>query len=244
MAFLSPFALAVMAVPVLLSLTLHEFAHARVALAFGDDTAKRMGRVSLNPLVHLDPLGTICLFLGPVGWAKPVPVVASNLRPPRLGDLAVSLAGVGMNLLLAFASAAALTVMALLRVEVARPGGAVAPAGVLALMLFLIMRISLALMVFNLIPLYPLDGHHVLRELLPARLHGGFMAWQVRFGRYLLLGLILLPWLTGLFDVGVYINPLGIVLGRVMGLSLRLLPEATQVLVANTLNDYAHYLLY
>ena len=86
--------LILVAPPLLLSLTVHEFAHARTALAFGDPTAKAMGRVSLNPLVHLDPIGTIVLLVTRAfGWAKPVPINPANLHPRRLGDIAVSAAG-------------------------------------------------------------------------------------------------------------------------------------------------------
>ena len=202
--------IALIAVPVLPSLTLHEYGHARVALAFGDDTAKRAGRVSLNPLVHLDLFGTLCLLFGPVGWAKPVPVTPANLRPAGKADICVSLAGVGMNLLLILLGSTALILMSFLNVTVDdRPTAPVTVAGVAAFMLVFLIRINIALMVFNLIPLYPLDGHHVLREILPARRHAQFMAWQHRFGRPVLFGLILLPWLIHLLGVNLNFNPVG-----------------------------------
>ena len=105
------YGIGLIAVPVLLSLTLHEFGHARMAMAFGDPTARLMGRVTLNPLAHLDPLGTLCFLFGPFGWARPVPVDHSRLHPYRLGDICVSLAGVGMNLLLLGLATAALNLM-------------------------------------------------------------------------------------------------------------------------------------
>src|ERR1035437_8633090 len=90
-------------IPLLIfSLVVHECAHARTALAFGDPTAKNMGRITLNPLPHLDFMGTLCLiFSGFIGWAKPVPVNPYNLHPRRLGDIAVSFAGPASNLSLA-----------------------------------------------------------------------------------------------------------------------------------------------
>ena len=240
------FGVGLLAVPVLLSLTLHEFGHARVALAFGDDTAKRMGRVSLNPLVHLDPLGTLCLLFGPVGWAKPVPVTPYKLRPPRTADIAVSLAGVGMNLLLALLSVGGLTAMMYAGVRVnPAPNSPVTPAGVGVLMLFITMRINLALIVFNLIPLFPLDGHHVLRELLPARLHAGFMEWQHRFGRFALLALVFLPWIARLLRLPVQFNPLARLLGTIMGLTMRLLlPYDAMLMVADAFDRYQMFLPY
>jgi Zn-dependent protease len=145
-------------------LTFHEFGHAWTAEKCGDDTARLQGRCSLNPIVHIDPIGTVVLpllmiFLSPgisrflIGWAKPVPVNPHNLRNPRVDDILVSMAGPAMNLLLAVGLVA------------------LARAGVLfhlgdAAELFLQMAaLSLLLCFFNLIPIPPLDGSHVLRNL-------------------------------------------------------------------------------
>jgi len=211
----NPIGLALIAVPVLLSLTLHEFGHARVALAFGDDTAKRLGRVTLNPLAHLDIMGTLCFLFGPVGWAKPVPVDPANLHPRRAGDIAVSLAGVGMNLLLGSLAACGLIFMTFAGIEVDAYGPPTL-AAVTAFMLAFTVQINLCLIAFNLIPLFPLDGHHVLREALPMEKQYAFMDWQRRFGRPLLIGLLVLPWLFRLMKVPITFNPIGWFLNTVI----------------------------
>ena len=175
--------------PLLLSLTLHEYAHARTALAFGDPTARNMGRVSLNPLRHLDFLGTLMLiFSGLIGWAKPVPVNPFNLYPRRLGDIAVSVAGPATNFALAVISGL------LLRVWIAK--GPAEPESLFDtgyILLYWTTVANLGMCFFNLLPLFPLDGHHILRELLPPRYHAGFMHWQMRFGSMLLLAMIFGP---------------------------------------------------
>jgi len=146
-------------------LTFHEFGHAWMALKCGDDTAQLQGRCSLNPLVHIDPIGTVVLplmmiFLSPglarflVGWAKPVPVNAANFKNPKLDDILVSMAGPWMNLLLAVA------LVALARL------GLVVGSVEMAKLCVNMAQLSLILCFFNLIPIPPLDGSHVLRVLV------------------------------------------------------------------------------
>jgi len=146
-------------------LTFHEFGHAWVALKCGDDTAKLQGRVSLNPLMHIDPIGTVLLpllmiFLSPnlsrfmIGWAKPVPVNPFNLRSPNRDDILVTLAGPGMNLVLAVA------LMALVRL------GLLAHLAPMADVCLRYAYVSLLLCFFNLIPIPPLDGSRVMRVLI------------------------------------------------------------------------------
>lgn len=149
--------------PVLFALTIHEFAHGYVAHLCGDDTAKMRGRLTFNPLAHLDPIGTLCLMFGPLGWAKPVPVNPYNFRHLRRDDILVSLAGVAANL----ATAVAVAIVMRLALQSGFDYGGSRPAVVLWLMGHLLVRISIGLMIFNLIPLPPLDGSHVLRHMLP-----------------------------------------------------------------------------
>ena len=179
----------VVAPPLLFSLVLHEYAHARTALAFGDPTAKMMGRASLNPLRHLDLMGTMVLLVTlRFGWAKPVPVNPANLHPRRAGNIAVSLAGVATNLLIAVACGVILRAEHDLQLG-ERYGLLVGARSFLVIT----MAVNLVLCIFNLVPLFPLDGHHVLREMLPATRQIDYMRWQLRFGRLLLLGLIFAP---------------------------------------------------
>jgi Zn-dependent protease len=184
-------------IPLVFAIVLHEISHGWVANAFGDPTAKKLGRLSPNPIRHIDPFGTIVLPLvlvlahAPVfGWAKPVPVVASRMRKPRLHMALVALAGPGMNLVLALLAAIGLSLIA--------PVGPNAARGMLFLAAnltnFLLINVFLA--VFNLLPVPPFDGGHVVEGLLPRRL---VPAWQKlgRFGFPLLVILLLvLPMLS------------------------------------------------
>jgi Zn-dependent protease len=160
------------ALPVLLAITLHEAAHAYVANKCGDTTAKMFGRLSLNPIRHIDPVGTIILpivaglltnFSFVIGYAKPVPINWSQLRNPRRDMILVTLAGPGSNFLMAFLWAAGLKIATLLHPE----------ASMSALFLLFTSRagiiINLVLAFLNLIPLPPLDGSKVVSSLLPAR---------------------------------------------------------------------------
>lgn len=182
-----------LAAPFLLSLTVHEYAHARTALAFGDPTAKQMGRVTLNPLAHLDPIGTLVLLVTHmIGWAKPVPVNPANLHPPGFGDICVSLAGPMSNLLLALASGGLMRLV--LALGMSDNWGFTVT---LMNMLSATMVVNVMLFVFNLIPLFPLDGHHILRELLPVQHRWGYMRWQMAYGPMVLMAMIFGPRLVG-----------------------------------------------
>jgi Zn-dependent protease len=153
----------------LLAIVLHELAHGYVAYLLGDDTAKRAGRLTISPVAHLDPAGTVFFLLSSwfgvgFGWAKPVPVVVANLRHPRRDEVLVSLAGVAANLAQAVAWAVLFRVA--LAASRAAGGGLVAA---LAQFCLVGVEINILLMVFNLLPIPPLDGSHVAARLLGVR---------------------------------------------------------------------------
>jgi Zn-dependent protease len=161
----------------LFSLTVHEMAHAWTADRLGDSTARLLGRVSLNPLVHADPIGTVlfplvALITGApiIGWAKPVPVMARNLHHPRRDYILVAAAGPTSNLVLAFVAA---TVLAALTISPQIAGEANVSVPV-ARILSLLIRLNVLLAVFNMIPIPPLDGGNVLAGLLPPSLGVAF----------------------------------------------------------------------
>jgi len=180
----SPMDLVIRMPPVLIALTVHEFMHGYVAYRCGDPTARNMGRLTLNPIAHLDLLGTLCLMFGPIGWAKPVPVNPYNFRAPRRDDILVSLAGVASN----FAMAIVFCLVFRLVAHVEFVPQTKVQAG-LMLMLYMAILVNLGLCFFNLLPLAPLDGHHVVRELLPYPARERFIAFS-RFGPIILLGLV------------------------------------------------------
>lgn len=159
-------------VPVLLfSIVAHEYAHAEAAYRQGDPTAYNLGRLTLNPLKHIDPFLTILLPImliamggPPFGGAKPVPVNPRNYRNYRTGDIIVSLAGIATNLALFVVSAIGYALVGLLAQGVSGLTGSLA---ILQSMLYFGMSVNLGLAFFNLIPLPPLDGSHVLKHLLP-----------------------------------------------------------------------------
>ncbi|MBS3734375.1 MAG: site-2 protease family protein [Phycisphaerae bacterium] len=206
--------------PLLLSLTVHEYAHARTALAFGDATAKNQGRCTLNPLAHLDPIGTIVLVVTRfIGWARPVPVNPNNLHPRRLGDIAVSLAGPMSNFCLAVLCGLGLK---LLYMTIGAPKAPLERAGFLLLGWTMMANIGLGM--FNLIPLFPLDGHHILRESLPTtdqRMR--FMQWQIRYGRIALAALIFAPMVLETVLRRKVFRPISWLFVHVLGFALRVL---------------------
>jgi Zn-dependent protease len=145
-----PLTFVLVSVPLLYSIIFHELAHGWVAYKMGDPTAKLLGRLSLNPLKHLEPIGTLMLFVFGFGWAKPVPVNFMNLRGPRKGFVMVSAAGVIANTLLAFA--------AFFTQRLLMPP----PSGILAPLLYYLAQVNIMLAAFNLIPIPPLDGSKIL----------------------------------------------------------------------------------
>lgn len=173
--------------PILFALTVHEFAHAYFAYRFGDPTAKEMGRLTLNPLPHLDPIGTLLLFIAFIGWAKPVPVNPHNLKNPRRDMLWISFAGPFSNFLLAVVFG---TLFRILEHQNFFSEGTLLTTTVRMLLTYSV-SINLVLAFFNLLPIYPLDGSKILAGLLPEGLAELFRKVAV-YGPFVLIGLIVL----------------------------------------------------
>lgn len=171
---------------IILGLTVHEYAHTLVALRLGDDTAKQAGRLTLNPLKHIDPLGFIFLLVAGFGWAKPVLVDGGKLRHPRRDDILISLAGPVSNLLLAVLIALGLKVC----LTLAPYDGATVYREILNVCIAGL-YINIGLFVFNLIPLPPLDGSHLITSLVSTR-SIAIAQLFFRYGAYALLAIIVL----------------------------------------------------
>ncbi len=174
--------LIIQAPPLLFALTVHELAHGYVAYRLGDPTAKNEGRLTLNPLKHLDPWGVLAFIIMKIGWAKPIPVNPRYFKNPQKDMLLVALAGPGSNVLLAIASAALahlLVALYFLPFFILQP---------LVSMLAASVWINIMLAVFNCLPIPPLDGSKVLMSLLPMRAARGYAKLEP-FGFLLLLGL-------------------------------------------------------
>jgi Zn-dependent protease len=180
----------------LFSLTVHEMAHAVTADWFGDPTARRLGRISLNPAVHIDPVGTIMLpLLGLLaggfvfGWAKPVPVNPANLKNHRQDFLVIAAAGPASNILMAVAASQLLGLV---------PGGLGASEGVpgaLATFGFAMVQLNLLLAVFNMLPIPPLDGGNVLAGILPEAVAASYDRLVRPYGFVILIVLMATGWL-------------------------------------------------
>jgi Zn-dependent protease len=182
---------------VFLSLSIHEFSHGFAAYKFGDDTAKRMGRLNINPLSHLDPVGALCLFFFGFGWAKPVPVNPLNLpygkRKSRMA--LISFAGPLSNLLTAFLAVVFLHLIYALLPLISGIG--ITVFSVVETLLYTLIYINVGLAVFNFIPVPPLDGSKILNAVLPPRIYFKIMEFE-QYGFIILLLIINIPFFTRL----------------------------------------------
>jgi Zn-dependent protease len=175
--FRNPLVFVLVAIPLLYSIIIHEVAHGWVANKMGDPTAKWLGRLSLNPIKHLDPIGTLMLLVFGFGWAKPVPVNFNNLHDTRRGLIFVSSAGVVANIILAFFS------FFLLRL--------LSPSEVISTILYYMAHINIMLAAFNLIPIPPLDGSKILMGFSSRRFQYS-LARLEPYGMFIIIGLLYL----------------------------------------------------
>ena len=188
---------------ILLALICHEVAHGLVASWLGDPTAKQLGRLTLNPMAHLDPVGFLMMLVVGFGWAKPVPVNPRRLRKPRRDMALVSFAGPATNLLLAlFAGLLLRLLMSFGIFPFLLPGAGLrvnAP-NVISIMLEIFMLLNVGLALFNLIPLPPLDGSNILVSFLPPNTAARYLQVR-RYTQYIFLGLIAISWFSNtLYD--------------------------------------------
>lgn len=201
---------------VLLVLPLHEYAHALAAVKCGDDTPRLYGRLTLNPLAHFDIYGVISMVLIGFGWGKPVPINPNNFRNRRRGNLIVSLAGVTTNLLTAFL----IYPLMLLLIKWFNLNFFTENVFLYNLVYVLVRSvcylhfISLSLCVFNLIPLYPLDGFKAIDAIVTRK--GKFFYFLYKYSRYILLGLVLLSFLADVVPYLGFLDVLGMTLGFVV----------------------------
>jgi Zn-dependent protease len=215
--------ISIWAIPAIIAITFHEASHGYVAHLLGDDTAWRLGRVSFNPLVHIDPFGTVVLPLmllmlrSPFmfGYAKPVPVNFRALRHPRLGTILVAAAGPGMNLLLATIAALAFHIVG----YVPAPGTQWLAANLKNALL-----LNVILAIFNLLPILPLDGGRILMGVLPGAL-ARILSRAEPYGMLILIGLIFVLPLLGA-QLGINFDPISRIISTstnaVLGAILRL----------------------
>ena len=171
-------------ITIIISLSFHEFGHAWTAKRFGDNTAERMGRLTLNPVAHIDPFGLLMVAMVGFGFAKPVPTDPRNFNSPQ-ASLWISAAGPGMNLILAFFSVNLLAAGYVFQIEILQLSG-------VQVFLQFMTFINLILMLFNLLPIGPLDGHYILPYFLSRDNAYRYVRWNEQYGTHVLMGAILL----------------------------------------------------
>lgn len=184
--------------PILYALTVHEFSHGYIAYRLGDDTAKRAGRLTLNPLKHLDPIGTIMLFIAHIGWARPVPINPYNFKNVKKDTAYVALAGPAAN----FISAVIFSVI----FNIFNPTVYMIEKNVFLLILFYTIFINIALGLFNLIPFPPLDGSKILGAFLSDEAYYRYQRFE-RKGVLILVIIIIGGNLLGIHIIGRIIMP-------------------------------------
>ena len=224
------------AVAALIALTVHEYYHGYAAYKLGDDTAKNFGRLTLNPIKHIDPYGAICMVLFHVGWAKPVPVNARNFKDPKKGFAITAAAGPASNLILGFFSALIyLLVFALVRdlTFTSKTFGYLLISNTLSF-LYIFHSINIGLGLFNLLPIPPFDGSRLLNVFLPPKTYFAIMKYEKQIyigvlvwlllGNYVagfirnIVGGGILYWLAGIFSLsGMLSTVIGWVSDLMMG---------------------------
>ena len=193
MLFRVPIEVLILLIPVLVfALVFHEFSHAWVANKLGDPTARYSGRLTLNPLAHLDPFGSLMILFMGFGWAKPVPVDSRYLANPRVDMMKIAFAGPAANLLLAFVGG-----------TIIRTG---LVSGSITLMLLLFTQINIMLAVFNMIPIPPLDGSQIFSSIMMRRYPELVYKLQM-YGPQILLGLIMIGYFTRISPIWIVISP-------------------------------------
>jgi Zn-dependent protease len=211
---LSPTELLQVVPAVLIGLTIHELGHAWVALKLGDDTPKLLGRVTLNPLKHIDILGFLLLVVAGFGWAKPVIINRNNLKHPFWDDVLIALSGPASNLLFAVVL---VLVMRVLVASAAIRSSSLFAIVISTLFVFIAMNVSLGL--FNLLPIPPLDGSHLLSNLLSLK-SAEMAAVYFRYGSYLLIAIVVFERVTNrdILPIGTAVNAVVMALLGLVGL--------------------------
>lgn len=204
--FTAPILFFAIFVALVISITFHEFCHVLAARLQGDTTGERMGRLTLNPLAHLDPWGTAAILLIGFGWGRPAPYNPYNLKNQKYGPVLVALAGPASNLFL-------IVVFGLI-LKIAYP--ILGPMNYLTIFLAALVGFNGVLMVFNLIPIPPLDGSHLL-HLLVDRRWPEISRFMDVYGPQILLGLIVISWISNISIFGYIIDPILSLINRALG---------------------------